>query len=107
VLDEVVQQAPVLLGGDACAVRTLEDEELVVSAAWGKGAEDTVGARAPTTSWLSGDVFQSRSPLAVEDAAADERLRDADAIRAAGHRQSAARGDRAHDHRGTAQEARS
>ena len=85
VLDEVVQQAPVLLGGDACAVRTLEDEELVVSAAWGKGAEDTVGARAPTTSWLSGDVFQSRSPLAVEDAAADERLRDADPILAAGY----------------------
>jgi PAS domain S-box-containing protein len=85
VLDEVVQQAPVLLGGDACAVRTLEDEELVVSAAFGKGAEDAVGTRAASTGWLSGDVFQSRSPLAIEDATTDERLIEADPILAGGY----------------------
>src|SRR5207253_2771464 len=45
VLEEVVQQAAALLTADACAVRTLEDDELVVSAAWGKGAEDAVDTR--------------------------------------------------------------
>ena len=59
VLDEVVQQAPVLLNADACAVRTLEEDELVVGAAWGKGAEDAVGTRVSVTDRLSGDVFQS------------------------------------------------
>jgi PAS domain S-box-containing protein len=85
VLEEVVQQAPELLGADACAVRTIEEEELVVSAAAGKGAEEAVGTRASATTWLSGDVLQSRSPLAVEDASADERLVGADAILAAGY----------------------
>ncbi|MFL5919998.1 MAG: ATP-binding protein, partial [Gaiellaceae bacterium] len=85
VLEEVVQQAPRLLGADACAVRTLEDGDLVVSAAFGAGAEDAVGVRGSSTSWLSGDVFQSRAPLAVEDASADERFVQADAIVAAGY----------------------
>jgi len=85
VLEEVVQQAPALLGADACAVRTLEEDELVVSAASGRGAEEAIGTRASATAWLSGDVFQSRSPLAVEDASADERLLGADPILAAGY----------------------
>src|SRR5581483_2647761 len=38
VLDEVVQQAPELVNADACAIRVLEDDELVVSAAVGIGA---------------------------------------------------------------------
>jgi PAS domain S-box-containing protein len=85
VLEEVVQQAPALLGVDACAVRTLEDDELVVSAASGEGAEDAVGSRAAVTARLSGDVFQSRSPLAVEDVTSDERLVGADAILLGGY----------------------
>jgi PAS domain S-box-containing protein len=85
VLEEVVQQAPALLGADACAVRTLEDDELVVSAASGEGAEEAVGGRASATARLSGDVFQSRSPLAVEDVTADERLVDADPFLLAGY----------------------
>jgi PAS domain S-box-containing protein len=85
VLDEVVQQAPTLLGVEACAVRTLEEDELVVSAAYGAEADDAVGTRASSTAWLSGDVFQSRAPLAIEDASADERLVEADPIVAAGY----------------------
>jgi PAS domain S-box-containing protein len=85
VLDEVVQQAPALLGADACAVRTLEEDELVVSAAWGVGAEEVVGTRASASAWLSGDVFQSRAPLAVEDAARDGRLSGADPLVVAGY----------------------
>jgi PAS domain S-box-containing protein len=83
VLEEVVRQAPKLLGADACAVRTLEGEDLVVGAAFGRGAEEAVGVRASATTWLSGDVFQSRSPVAIEDASEDERLREADPIVAA------------------------
>jgi PAS domain S-box-containing protein len=86
VLDEVVQQAPALLAADACAVRTLEDDELVVSAAVGAGADDALGSRASASAWLSGDVFQSRAPLAVEDVAADARLATADPIVLAGYR---------------------
>jgi PAS domain S-box-containing protein len=86
VLDEVVQQAPALLTADACAVRTLEEDDLVVSAAVGEGADEALGSRASAAAWLSGDVFQSRAPLAVEDVAADARLAAADPIVAAGYR---------------------
>jgi two-component system, NtrC family, sensor histidine kinase KinB len=78
VLDEVVQQAPELVRADACAIRVFEDGELVVSAAAGAGADDAVGSRSPASAWLSGDVLQSRSPVALEDASADARLRALD-----------------------------
>jgi PAS domain S-box-containing protein len=86
VLDEVVQQAASLLSADAGAVWIAEDDELVVSAACGKGAEDAVDARMPATGRLSGDVFQSRSPVAVEDAAGDDRLLASDAVLSAGYK---------------------
>jgi PAS domain S-box-containing protein len=85
VLDEVVQQAPSLIGADACAVRTIELDELVVSAASGKGAEEAIDTRMPSSGPLSGDVFQARSPLAVGDVSSDERLVGSDPILAAGH----------------------
>jgi PAS domain S-box-containing protein len=86
VLDEVVQQAPALLEVDACAIRELDDEELVVTAAGGEGAEAALGERSPATGWLSGDVVQSRAPLAIEDAGGDDRLRSADTLLARGYR---------------------
>jgi PAS domain S-box-containing protein len=67
VLDEVVQRAPALLGVEACTIRLLEGEELVVSAAAGAGANAVVGAREPSTGWLSAEVVQCRAPVAVED----------------------------------------
>jgi PAS domain S-box-containing protein len=85
ILDEVVHQAPALLGADACAIRTIEDEELIVSAAAGPGAESEIGTRAPASAWLSADVFQSRSPVAIADAAKDDRMLAADPILASGH----------------------
>src|SRR5207237_6424551 len=45
VLEEVVQQAPALLAADACAVLTLDEQELVVGAVFGEGTEEAVGAR--------------------------------------------------------------
>jgi two-component system phosphate regulon sensor histidine kinase PhoR len=84
VLDEVVQQAPELVNADACAIRVLEDDGLVVSAAAGPGAEDAVGTRSPADAWLSGDVVQSRAPVALPHAASDPRLRELDPMLAAG-----------------------
>jgi PAS domain S-box-containing protein len=85
VLDEVVQQAPELVNADACAIRVLEDSELVVHAATGAGADAAIGSRSPSSSWLSGDVVQSRAPVVLENAAADARLRDVDPMLAGGN----------------------
>ncbi len=86
VLDEVVRDAPRLVGVEACAIRVLEDGELVVSAAEGEGTEHVLGARSSATGWLSGDVVQSRAPVAVADAAGDERLLAADPLLERGYR---------------------
>jgi PAS domain S-box-containing protein len=85
VLDEVVQQAPELVHADACAIRVLEDDDLVVSAAEGRGAEEALGSRSPANAWLSGDVVQSRSPVALENAGGDRRLRELDPMLSGGH----------------------
>ncbi len=85
VLEEVVQQASQLLGADASAIRVLDQDELVVSAADGAGALEAIGVRSPAGAWLSGDVVQSRAPVAIEDASDDRRLRDLDPMLAAGH----------------------
>jgi PAS domain S-box-containing protein len=85
VLDEVVQQAPALVNADAAAFRMLEDEELVVTAADGPGAEVALGSRSPAGGWLSGDVVQSGSPLALAQAGEDERLRALDPMLQSGH----------------------
>lgn len=85
VLDEVVEQAVDLLDADACAIRVLDDGELRVSAASGKGAEGAIGSRSSAGAWLSGDVVQSRAPVALEDAGSDPRLRELDPMLAAGN----------------------
>jgi PAS domain S-box-containing protein len=81
VLDEVVRQAPRLVGVEACVIRVVEDEELVVTAVESDDpGESLLGARDPVTVRLSGDVVQSRSAVAIEDAAADDRLAEADPL---------------------------
>lgn len=85
VLEEVVQQAPALLGVEACAIRVLEDGELVVSTASGEGAEQSIQTRSPATGSLAGDVVQSRMPVVIADVAAERRLIDADPMLAAGY----------------------
>jgi PAS domain S-box-containing protein len=85
VLDEVVQQAPELVNADACAIRVLDDDELVVSAAEGLGSDDALGTRSPANAWLSGDVVQSRSPVALANAGGDPRLRELDPMLSGGN----------------------
>jgi PAS domain S-box-containing protein len=85
VLEAVARAAPEVVGADACAIRTLEDDELVVAALAGV-ADDLVGTRAPSNDRLSGDVAESRGPVAKADTAYDERLADADPVLAGGFR---------------------
>jgi PAS domain S-box-containing protein len=84
VLEEVVQQAPPMVGADACAVRVLKGNELVLTAACGEGVAELVGTRSSTTGRLAGDVFQSRTPAAVSDTSNDVRYAEADPLLAAG-----------------------
>ena len=84
ILDEVVQRAPSLIGADACAIRVLESDELVITAASGSGVEGLVGDRSPANGWLSGDVYQSRVPVAIANAT-EERHVAIDAVLVAGY----------------------
>jgi PAS domain S-box-containing protein len=86
VLDEVVQQAPVLLGAEACTIRLLAADELVVQSGEGPGTEEALGARSASTGWLLGDVVQSRAPVAIDNVEADNRHVAADPVLRAGHR---------------------
>ncbi len=85
ILEELAQQAPALLGVDACSVSLLEQGELVVRAAHGAGAEAAVGGRVSPTARLADDVVQSRAPVAVDSVAGDERLIEADVVLSSGY----------------------
>jgi PAS domain S-box-containing protein len=63
----------------------LEDDEVVVRAATGAGAEEASGTRAPSTGFLVGDIVQTRSTRAVADVRTDRRLGEADSMLAAGY----------------------
>ncbi|MGE5690759.1 MAG: GAF domain-containing protein [Pseudomonadota bacterium] len=91
VLDEIVRQAPPLVGVDAAAIRLVEGDELVVSALHGVAdADRLLGDRSGLTGRLAGEVAQSRQALALEDAGSDERLRAADPVLRSGMRAYAA-----------------
>ena len=84
VLDELARQASELLEAEGASVSLLEGGELVLHSAAGPGAEDVLGARAPSTTRLVGDVIQSREPAVVGDVKADPRQADADPLIPAG-----------------------
>jgi PAS domain S-box-containing protein len=85
ILDEVADQAPALLGADACAILVVEDEELVISAVGGSAAPSVLGWRQPTTARPAGDVVQARVPVVFSDASEDARLLVDDPVLSAGH----------------------
>ena len=85
VLDQVVQHSVELLGADGASVRLLEDDELVVRAACGAGSAGAAETRAPSTSWLVGDIVQTRSARAIADAREDARAAEADPMLATAH----------------------
>jgi two-component system phosphate regulon sensor histidine kinase PhoR len=67
VLDEIVAQAPALLGADAAVVCLLEDDELVVSATGGQLPSRLLDSRSPATGWAAADAIQMRAPVAIGD----------------------------------------
>ena len=85
ILEEIVAQAPGLVGADAAAVSLLEGDELVVSAAHGAGADSAMGTRVSSVGELAGEVVQSRGPVAVGDARADGLVSGSDAMLEAGY----------------------
>lgn len=85
ILDEVADQAPALLGADACVIQVVEGDELVISAVGGKTAPGVVGSRLPATARPAGDVVQARAPVVFADAGEDSRVLADDLVLAAGH----------------------
>jgi len=67
VLEEIVTQAPALLAADAAAVRLLDEDELVVSAAGGVLPDDLLDSRSPATGWAAADAIQTQGPIAIGD----------------------------------------
>ena len=85
ILEEVAEQAPALLGADACAIQLVRGEELEVTAVGGPTAPAIVGERFPSTARPAGDVVQTRSPVVLADATEDSRLLADDPVLRAGH----------------------
>jgi len=85
ILDEIVAQAPELVGADAATVSLLEGDEVVVSAAQGEGGDAAIGTRVSAVGELAGEVVQSRGPIAVGDARADGFVARSDALLAGGY----------------------
>jgi PAS domain S-box-containing protein len=86
VLEAIVSEAIALLDADAAALMALEDDELVVTAAAGDGADEALGARSSSTGWAAGDAIHSRAPVAYEDTAASEVVAGSDVLLEFGHR---------------------
>jgi GAF domain-containing protein/anti-sigma regulatory factor (Ser/Thr protein kinase) len=87
VLDVAARSALGLLPADGASVRMLEGDEVVLRAVAG-GAEpepDISALRTPSTAWLVGDIVQTRSARALEDASGDTRVREADPLLAAAY----------------------
>jgi PAS domain S-box-containing protein len=71
---EVVREAPALLKAEAAVLRFLEDDDLVVRAAWGPATPGLVGARSSSAAGIAGAVAQSRAQFTVEDARGTPRF---------------------------------
>src|SRR5205823_13718890 len=84
VLDAVVSEAAELLRADAAALASLEDGDLVITAAVGEGAEEALGVRSAAGGWAAGDVVQSRAPVTHADPARREAMRQSVDFLAAG-----------------------
>mgnify|MGYP000274084808 CR=1 FL=1 len=85
VLDVAVRHARELLHADAASVRVLEGDEVVVRAAAGPGEDAALGTRMPSTSWLVGDIVQTRATRELADVRSDPRVGEADVMLSAGH----------------------
>ena len=84
VLDLASRLAAELLDAAAASVWVLEGDELVLHAAHGPGAAAGLEARRPSTTWLLGDIVQSRAERTIADARRDARAAETDPLLEAG-----------------------
>jgi GAF domain-containing protein len=75
-LQSIVSAARRLFGAVACSMALLDDrqEHLIFHVADGRGAEEVVGRRIPTSEGIAGFVVRSGMPLAIEDVRRDPRF---------------------------------
>jgi two-component system phosphate regulon sensor histidine kinase PhoR len=85
VLDEVVDQAPVVLRADAASIRLLEGDELVVAAAAGPGAAQVQGTRTSADARPAGSVVHTRSPVSLDNVVGDPLLLEGEPLLARGY----------------------
>ncbi|HSS74681.1 MAG TPA: GAF domain-containing protein [Gaiellaceae bacterium] len=85
VLDEVVEQAPVVLRADAASIRLLDGDELVVASAAGAGASQIEGTRGQADTPPAGTVIHNRAPLALEDAGGDALMIEGEPLLSRGY----------------------
>jgi len=85
VLDEVVEQAPVVLHADAASIRLLDDGELVVASAAGAGASQIEGTRGQADTPPAGTVIHNRAPLALEDVSGDALMIEGEPLLSRGY----------------------
>ncbi len=81
---EVVREAPALLDADAAVLRLLENDDLVVRAAFGPGTRGLRNSRSSPASGAVGIAAQSLAPLAVNDARETPRFGHEDPLLANG-----------------------
>jgi PAS domain S-box-containing protein len=82
--EEVVREAPVLLDADSAVLRLIENDDLVVRAAWGPGTQGIRNMRSSSAGGAVGIAAQSRAPLAVSDARETPRFGHEDPLLANG-----------------------
>jgi two-component system, OmpR family, phosphate regulon sensor histidine kinase PhoR len=86
VLDEVVEQAPIVLRADAASIRLLDGDELVVASAAGAGAAQVQGTRVQADSPPASTVIHTRAPLALENVSGDAVLIEGEPLLGRGYR---------------------
>ena len=82
--EEVVREAPALLDADAAVLRLLDNDDLVVRAAWGPGTQGVRNMRSSSAAGAVGIAAQSRAPHAVSDARETPRFGHEDPLLATG-----------------------
>jgi two-component system, OmpR family, phosphate regulon sensor histidine kinase PhoR len=85
VLDEVVEQAPVVLRADAASIRLFDGDDLIVASAAGAGAAQVQGTRTPADSRPAGTVVHTRAPLALENVGGDALLTEGEPLLGRGY----------------------
>jgi PAS domain S-box-containing protein len=84
VLDEAVRRAPAMLDVDASTFSVVEGHELVVAAASGTGAEESLGGRASASAGPAGQVIATNEPVGLGNVRPGDRARRDDRLLAAG-----------------------